>query len=272
VGQTDTYASVRRWVLCASLIVFYIFLYSPILSVVYTSFSSDIVWPFPFEFSLDAYTNLLAARAYKEALANSIMLATGAATVATFLATLAAFAVLRYPSRLRLLFIIIFVSPLFVADLLVGIATLVFNKQLLGLSGNIGSAILANAAHGFAFAFLVIVSQLVRHNWQLEEAAKVLGATPPRVFLEITLPTIWPSLVGGFLATFLLAFNNLDISFYNLGAIPVLPTLSWGSLRYGLKPELFGLSTLVNAVVLVTFIILYVLMQRGIMRFGYREQ
>jgi ABC-type spermidine/putrescine transport system permease subunit II len=270
VEQNDTYARIRRWVLGIALVLFYLFLYTPILSITYTSFSRDIVWPFPFEFSLDAYTSLLTARAYKQALANSIVLAIGTAIVATFFATLAAFGVLRYPSRLRFLFIAIFIAPLFIAELLVGIATLVFNKQLLGLSGNIGSAILANAVSGFAFAFLIIVAQLVRHNWQLEEAAKVFGATPPRVFWYITLPTIWPALMGGFLTTFLLAFNNLDISFYNLGAIPVLPTLSWGSLRYGLKPELFSLATLVNAVVLLMFTVLFFLMRHGIMKFGYR--
>ena len=270
--QGDISARIRRWALCAALILFYLFLYAPIVSIVYTSFSQDIVWPFPFKFSLDAYSELFSARAYSQALTNSIALATGTAVIATFFAALAAFGVLRYASPLRPTFVVIFIAPLFIAELLIGVATLVFNKQLLGLPGNIGSAIVANAAHGFAFAFLIITAQLARHNWLLEEAAKVFGATPLKVFWEITIPGIWPALVGAFLTTFLLAFNNLEISFYNLGAIPVLPTLSWGSLRYGLKPELFSQATLVNAVVLVIFIVLFFLMRHGIVKFGYRGQ
>jgi ABC-type spermidine/putrescine transport system permease subunit II len=252
------FATVRKNLLMLWLLAFFVFLYLPILTIAYTSFSEDVVWPFPPSFTLDGYLDLLGARAYREALMNSLLVGLGSAVLATVFALPAAFAVLRYPTRTRVLAVIVFVSPLFVAELLVGIATLVFNKQLLGLSGSLWGAMFGNAVHGFAFAFLILVAQLLRHNWALEEAAKVFGATPLRVFWEITLPAIWPALMGAFLTSFLLAFNNLDISFYNLGAIPVLPTLSWGSLRYGLKPELFSLSTLVNAMIFLMFIVMVV--------------
>ena len=249
-----SFAAIRKTLLLCWLVLFFIYLYTPILSITYTSFNEDIVWPFPPSFTWDAYLDLIEARAYQEALWNSILVGLGSAVLATVFALPAAMSVLRYPTRLRALAVVVFVSPLFVAELLVGISTLVFNKQILGLSGSIWGAMFGNAVHCFAFAFLILVAQLLRHNWAMEEAAKVFGATPVRAFLEVTLPAIWPAILGAFLTSFLLAFNNLDISFYNLGAIPVLPTLSWGSLRYGLKPELFSLSTLVNGVILLCFL------------------
>lgn len=247
-------ATFRKMALMLWLMLFFLFLYTPILSITYTSFNEDIVWPFPPSFTWDAYLDLIEARAYQEALGNSILVGLGSAVLSTVFALPAALSVLRYPTRMRVLAVVVFVSPLFVAELLIGISTLVFNKQLLGLSGSIWGAMLGNAVHGFAFGFLILVAQLLRHNWALEEAAKVFGATPLRAFVEVTLPAIWPAILGAFLTSFLLAFNNLDISFYNLGAIPVLPTLSWGSLRYGLKPELFSLSTLVNGFILLCFL------------------
>ena len=114
------------------------------------------------------------------------------------------------------------------------------------LPGNIYSAIAANAIDGTAFAFLIILAQLVRYDWRMDDAAMVFGAGPVRCFFEITLPTIWPCLLGAFLISFILAFNNLEISFYNLGAIPTLPSVAWGSLRFGLGPELFALASLVQ--------------------------
>ena len=36
----------------------YVFLYAPIAYVIYTSFSQDIVWPFPPAFTLSAYDDL----------------------------------------------------------------------------------------------------------------------------------------------------------------------------------------------------------------------
>jgi len=157
-------------------------------------------------------------------------------------------------------------------------------------------------------------------NFELLEIAKVNGARPWRVFVEITWPLNWigtvigvalvfiPSLaesitprflggpdgasvgmilgnqfgttgtwalgsaMGAFLISFLLAFNDLEISYYNLGAIPTLPTVARGSLRYGLKPELFALAALVNGLVFVVFVVMYLLMRTGLVRFGYRDE
>ena len=62
----------------------------------------------------------------------------------------------------------------------------------------------------------------------------------------------------------------MEISFYNLGAIPTLPSVAWGSLRFGLGPELFALASIVNFVVFAIFAIMYVLMRYRIVQFGYR--
>ena len=50
----------RKGVMCALLVLLYLFLYAPITFVVYASFSEDIVWPFPPSFTLQAYTDLFA--------------------------------------------------------------------------------------------------------------------------------------------------------------------------------------------------------------------
>lgn len=33
------------------------------------------------------------------------------------------------------------------------------------------------------------------------------------------------------------AFNNFEVSFYDLGAIPTLPTIAWGTLRTASSPS-----------------------------------
>jgi len=256
----------------ALLIFLYLFLYAPIGYIIYASFSVNVVWPFPPEFTHAAYAKLANSSDYKQAFGNSVYLALGSAMLATLFATAGGMAVLKYPVKGRVLVLLVYVSPLFIAELLVGISSLIFNKQVLGLPGNLGSAALANAAHGTAFGFLIVLAQLVRYDWRLDDAAMVFGATPWRCFREVTLPNIWPAMLGAFLISFLLAFNDLEISYYNLGAIPTLPTVAWGSLRYGLKPELFALAALVNGLVFVVFVIMYLLMRTGLVRFGYREE
>jgi ABC-type spermidine/putrescine transport system permease subunit II len=250
----------------------YLFLYAPICYVIYTSFAADIVWPFPPSFTLSAYSDLFSSSLFGEALSNSLKLAAGSATISTLLAGAGAIGILRFRSKYRMIALLTFVAPLFVADLLIGISVLAFNARVLGLPGNLLSAMAANAVQGTSFGFLIILAQLVRYNWDMDDAAMVFGAKPFRCFIEITLPTIWPSLFGAYLISFILAFNNLEISFYNLGAIATLPSVAWGSLRFGLGPELFALATLVNGFVFVVFAVMYLLMKSGMVKFGYRGQ
>ncbi len=257
-------------VMGALLVILYVFLYAPIVYVIYTSFAQDIVWPFPPAFSVQSYVDLFESSLYSSAMQNSLIIGFGSAFVSTVLATAAGIGLLRHRSRRRGLALLVLLAPLFVADLLIGISTLAFNARVLGLSGNIYSAIAGNAVQGTSFGLLIVLSQLVRYDWQMDEAAMVFGAGPVRCFLEITLPTIWPCLLGAFLISFILAFNNLEISFYNLGAIPTLPSVAWGSLRFGLGPELFALAALTNFLVFAVFALMYVLMRTGIVRFGYR--
>ncbi|MSP82421.1 MAG: ABC transporter permease subunit [Alphaproteobacteria bacterium] len=252
------------------LVALYLFLFAPVIYLVYASFARDTVWPFPWHFTVAGYVDLAGARAYQQALWNSVVLASAAAFLAMALSAMGSIAVLKYRHRWRGAFAIIIVSPMFVAELLIGISTLIFNRKVLGLPGNMGSAIVANAVHGMAFGFLIMLAQLVRYDWRLDDAAQVFGAGPYRTFWYVTLPNIWPAMLGAFVLSFLLAFNNLEISFYNLGAIPTLPSLAWGSLRYGLKPELFALAALVNGVVFAAFAVIYALMRTGLVRFGYR--
>lgn len=249
----------------------YVFLYAPIVYIAFVSISANTAWPFPAKFSLEGFKLLLGGRAYQDALWNSIIIGLGTAAIATLLATLGAIAVLKYNSRWRFMIVIMFICPLFTAELLVGISSLVFNRQILGLSGNTISAILSNAVHALAFAFLIVLAQLLRYNWRLDDAAMVFGARPLRCFWEITLPNIWPAVLGAFIISFIMGFNNLEISFYNLGASQTISTAAWGSLRHGMRPELPALATLVNIVVLTVFVVIFLLMRYRLASFGHRE-
>ena len=67
----------RRWAMAGLLLLLYLFLYAPILYVIYASFSQDIVWPFPPSFTTDAYRELLDNALYADALKNSLLIGLG---------------------------------------------------------------------------------------------------------------------------------------------------------------------------------------------------
>lgn len=261
----------NRILLGMIVVLAYVFLYVPILHITLASFSKDIVWPYPIRFTLDGYLALWKGTIYHEALWNSLLLGLGTATLATGLALLAVFSLLKYRSRWKGVILFLFVAPLFVADVLLGISTLILNGLFLEIPGNLISAILANTVRAFTYAMLIIATQMFRYNWKLDDAAMVFGATPLRTFFEVTLPSIWPAILGAFITTFILSFNNLDISFYTLGAVPTMPSVAWGSLRFGIKPELYAIAALVNAAVLGCLAVMFVLIRSGAAGFGYKE-
>ncbi len=261
-------ANVTVGIQSVMLLILYAFLYFPIFYIVYLSFVENSVWPFPPEFTWEWYGRLRIMSDFHTGLRNSLIIGIGSGCIAALLSMIAAIGILRYPFRGRVWIVGLYLSPLFVAQVLIGISTLMFNRNVLGLPGNISSAVLANSAYGISFAFLVLMAQLVRYDWRLDEAAMVFGAKPIRCFREVTLPNVWPAVLGAFVVCFLLAFNNFEISFYNLGAIPTLPTIAWGTLRHGIEPELYALASIVNALVFLGLIALYALIRTGLVRIG----
>ncbi|HHI82485.1 MAG TPA: ABC transporter permease [Rhizobiales bacterium] len=249
----------------------YVFLYGPILYIMYVSAQANSVFPFPPDFTSQHYVSLWNEADYHTGLANSLMIGIGTGAISSLFATMAAVAILKYQVRGSRIIAGLFLAPLFIAHILIGISSLLFDKTILGLPGNIFSAILANSTYATAFAFLVVIAQLARYDWRLDEAAMVFGARPGRTFLEVTLPLIWPAIFGAFIVSFLLAFNNLEISYYTLGATPTLPTLAWGSLRHGVSEELYALAALINVAVFAFLAILYVLLRTGLLRLDYKD-
>jgi putrescine transport system permease protein len=97
---------------------------------------------------------------------------------------------------------------------------------------------------------VVVQSRLSDLDLSLEEAAMDLGATPVRVFFDITLPIIAPALISGWLLAFTLSLDDLVIASFVSGARALDPAdgdLS-RSVRLGVSPDVNALATLVVTV------------------------
>lgn len=253
------------------LIGLYLFLYAPIAYIIYVSFQADSVWPFPPAFTTEYYRELLDLDDFHAAFKNSLIIGLGTSVLACLFASMAAIGMLKYDVGQRKMVAVVYLAPLFIAHILIGISILMFSRSILGLPGSLFSAILANTTHATTFAFLVVLAQLARYDWRLDEAAMVFGANPFATFREVTLPLVWPAFLGAAIVSFLLAFNNLEVTFYQVGAVPTLPTLAWGELRHGISEELYALSSLIMAAVFLLLIGLYGLLRTGLLKIDYRD-
>ena len=84
----------------------------------------------------------------------------------------------------------------------------------------------------------------------LTEAARDLGASPLRVFFDITLPLIVPSLVAGWMLSLTISLDDVIMSAFLSGPeTNTLPLVLLSRIRLGMNPEINAIGTLIIAVV-----------------------
>jgi multiple sugar transport system permease protein len=85
---------------------------------------------------------------------------------------------------------------------------------LFGVSVGVPTALLMviafDAWRSFPFAFLFILARLQAISPELEEAARVDGATPTQVFRHIVLPQLWDVIALIAILRFIFTFNDFD--------------------------------------------------------------
>lgn len=242
------------------------FLYVPMAVLVVFSFSGSkypSVWG---GFSLRWYAKLAEDRALGAALGNSLAIGLAVAVLSTVIGTLTALGLERHASRRTAAAGDVAVTlPIAMPDIVQAIALLMSfqlcwfaaARALLGVTPTLGrtTVILAHTAYAFAYVTVVVRARLRGMGTQLEEAAMDLGATPLRAFLRVTLPLLWPAVLGGFLLAFTLSLDEFVITFFTSGTEgSTLPVHIWSKVRSGVTPEINALAAVlvVASVLLVT--------------------
>jgi putrescine transport system permease protein len=264
-------ASMRPDPLAAVLVLGYLFLYAPIVSLIVYSFNASrlvTVWA---GFSTRWYRELLDNEAIRAAATTSLQIAVLAASGALVLGTAAGFALARRRRFAgRNLFIFMTTSPLVMPEVITGLSLLllfVALEEWIGWPAGRGVAtiVLAHTTFGMAFVAVIVQARLAAFDRSLEEAALDLGAPPWKVLLVITLPLIAPSLVTGWLLAFTLSLDDLVIaSFVSGPASTTLPMVIFSSVRLGISPQINALATIfVTVVSAVVLIAAWLTLRRG---------
>ncbi len=151
--------------------------------------------------------------------------------------------------------------PLGVSAVTLGLGFLVtFDEPPLNLRGTWMLVVIAHTLVAYPFVMRAVSVQLRSMNPRLREAARVLGANPVHVFIEVDLPLIWRSLaVGGvfafatslgeFGATLLIArpeWATIPVAIYRYLGRP-------GSLNYG---QALAMSTILMLVATLGFVVI----------------
>lgn len=240
----------------------YGFFYLPLAFLVVFSFNStrqDSVFT---GFSLRWYQALVNDSRLVDGFFLSLKVAFLSATLGTVLATLAAYALVRFGAfRGRSLFNAMLASPLVMPEVIIGMSLLLLfvgMERLLGWPPGRGTLtiVLGHALLGMAYASVVIQSRLKDMDRSIEEAALDLGCRPFQVFFLVTLPNMSQALVAAWLLTFTLSFDDVVISEFLAGpGVTTLPQVIFNYARRGVNPSIYAAASLLMLVVTLAVVI-----------------
>lgn len=225
-----------------------VILYAPLLVVMTYSFNASPSITNWEGVSLRWYVELFTgpeSGKFKQAAANSFIVALGAATVATTIATLAATAILRGGRfRLRGPTFGLISLPLMVPEIVTAVATLIFFNAIAFERGLL-TILLAHIAFCIPFAYLPIAARMQGIEPVYEQAAQDLYANKRQAFSRVLLPLMMPGIVSGFLLAFIVSLDDFIITNLVKGAgVETLPTAIFGAVKQGIKPDIMAISTL----------------------------
>ena len=106
-----------------------------------------------------------------------------------------------------------FMSPLMLPAILTGLA--LFQSYLLaGIGRPVWGLIMAHTLIAVPYVLRTTLAVLYNFDHRIEEAAAALGASPARVFFEVTLPLIRPGVFAGGVFAFIVSFDQFPVSLF----------------------------------------------------------
>jgi iron(III) transport system permease protein len=174
--------------------------------------------------SLQGYFRTFANPQVQESAINTVILMVIAPTLAVFLAFCASWLSVKRKMRWVEVFAI---TPMGVPNVVLALALFLI-YVLTPIHGSIWVLIIAHIVAHLPFTTRVLSSALLQLHKELEEAARVTGATTARTLRTVTVPLILPALLNGWLWAFSATLRDFTFAIFLMtGRNMVLPSAMW---------------------------------------------
>jgi spermidine/putrescine transport system permease protein len=220
------------------------FLYLPILVMMAMGFNESPLYELPFSFSTRWYEALAGNAPLVNSGINSLWIAVATSIIATVLGTMASVALSRRTFRGKTLLQLMLLPPIAIPWLITGTAMLVFFFYS-GIGRGLHALLIGHVALAIPYVVLVVGTGFQTVRADLEEAAMSLGSTPVHAFFSITLPLLYPSILGAALFAFAVSLDQFVISYFlATPGFSTLPVQIYSAIRKGFTPEINAISTI----------------------------
>ena len=233
----------------------FVLMYLPIAVVIFFSFNESKL-PVRFTgFSLKWYQELIHDDAMLESLGNSLFLGVVSCLVSAVIGTLGAVGLSRIHWKTKGILEYISILPLMIPEIILGMVLMAF-FYMLNLPFGMLTLLIGHTVFCVPYILMEVKARLAGMDPSLEEAARDLGASPFRAFLDITLPLILPAVMSGSLLAFAMSMDDVVISiFVNSPRVSTLPIKVYTQLKTGVTPEINALCTIMLAVTLLVLLV-----------------
>lgn len=237
--------------------LFVAFMLAPILVVCFVAFTPEGYLSFPTDrWSLRWFYAIARYPEFVSAFWRSLWLGAISSAIAVAISVPAALAIARYRFPGREAMTALFMSPLMIPHLVLGIAFLRFFTQI-GLGGTFAGLVLSHIVVVLPFALRLMLASAVGLDRSIEHAAVSLGASESTVLRRITLPLVLPGLVSGWALAFINSFDELTMTvFIAAPGTETLPVRMFLYIQDNIDPLVTSVSACVIAVTVVALVIL----------------
>ena len=188
------------------------------------------------EWSIRWYVAFFNNPKWIEGLWNSMIVAGITIVISMIVGLTAAMAFSRYTFKWNTTLYTLALTPVFTPAVIIAMSLLAVAYKT-GMWGGYLIIAIAHSLWAFPLVIMVLRVSLEGLDRSLEEAARGMGASPFRVFYEIILPLIAPSILVAALFAFIISINEFIMAlFLGTSQTETLPRIVYPTLRYRLTP------------------------------------
>jgi putative spermidine/putrescine transport system permease protein len=221
-----------------------VFLVTPTLLIIPMSFSGGDFLEFPPQgFSMRWHMAIVLSESWRSALWVSVRVATLNVFVSLTLGLAAAYGLFHWQSKWREAVFAILLAPVVFPVILLGIGIFYVYAKL-GLVDTFAGLVFAHATLSLPVVLVLLTGAFAAVDPNLEKAARVLGATRLRAFVDVTLPQLRFSMASAALFAFLTSFDEVVVTLFISGSnATTLTKKMFAALRDVLDPGVAAIST-----------------------------
>lgn len=251
----------RKIVRIAFPILVLLFLYVPILVLAFYSITDATQIGSFRNFSFQNYVTLFNTEELRNMIIGTILLALGAALIATILGTLGAIGAFYSGKWAGSAIATVNNIPVINADVVTGFSLCVLLVVVFGIAKDTYiPLVIGHVTLCAPFVYLSVIPKLRQMDSSLYEAALDLGAKPSKALLKVVIPQIFSGMISGFALAVTLSLDDYFIATYTKPAtfdtISTYVVNATKGSQTQIKTALWALSTLIFLLVIVFVVVM----------------